>query len=69
MEILGHCPNQVYWSLVAKAMLADGVSIVVPHSIKKLQPVLPGYSCIRATTDGLMNVELNAIVFFGNLPV
>ena len=24
-QVLGQCPNQVYWSLVAKAMLADGV--------------------------------------------
>ena len=27
------------------------------------------HSCIRATTDGLMNVELNAMVFLGNLAV
>jgi hypothetical protein len=50
-------------------MLADVRLDRSPPFNQELQPVLRGYSCIRATTDGLMNVELNAIGFFGDLPV
>ncbi len=57
-------------SLVAKAMLADGRFDRSSPFNQEIATHFTGlHSCIRATTDGLMHVELNAIFFLGNLPV
>ena len=56
-------------SLVAKAMLADGRFDRSPFNLEIATHFTGLHSCIRATTDGLMSVELNAIFFLGNLPV
>jgi hypothetical protein len=50
-------------------MLADGRLDPSSPFNQEIATRFTGSSCIRATTGGFLNVELNAIFFLGNLPV